>query len=221
MEPGADHVVVWEVAGRDDYGPEAVRRRDRLADAARAGRWEHVLAALEQHDEWADAPRLGSRSGYRPLHQAAWHGADPAVVRRILELGGLRTTRTTDGDRPVDIAAARGHRPLVELLDVDPAAFPPAATTAALQTHLHALMTGRAAEFGVDRPLRLPPVEAVVELGGRGLSCPIPGMYGGFALAWRDGAIVADSWCRVSGGSGQRHRVGVDGVELIADRTDV
>jgi hypothetical protein len=135
----------------------------------------------------------------------------------MLDAGALRTVRTTDGGRPVDIARSRGHQALVALLDVDTPTFPAAHELAAMQTYLHALMVVRPRQFGVDRSLWLPPVEAVVELAGRPLWCPVPGMYGGFGLTWQDGAVVASSWCRVAGGSGQRHRVSVDGVELVED----
>jgi hypothetical protein len=42
-------------------------------------------------------------------------------------------------------------------------------------------------------------------------------MYGGFALRWDDNAVHSESWCRVDEGSGQRHRVTANGVELVED----
>lgn len=51
--------------------------------------------------------------------------------------------------------------------------------------------------------------------------CAIPGMYGGFSLVWEDGAVTAQSWCRVAGGSGQHHRITPDEVRLVADKTDL
>jgi hypothetical protein len=80
------------------------------------------------------------------------------------------------------------------------------------------LITVRTRNYGGERPLWLPQVKPLLELhAGRGLWCPVPGMYGGFALTWDDGAVLADSWCRVVGGSGQRHRITPDGVELLED----
>jgi hypothetical protein len=49
---------------------------------------------------------------------------------------------------------------------------------------------------------------------------PIPGMYGGFSygLFERDGkpVLVADSWVRIVGGSGEQHEITADKVELVA-----
>jgi hypothetical protein len=52
---------------------------------------------------------------------------------------------------------------------------------------------------------------------GRGLWCPVPACAAGFNLRWNDDAVLADSRCRVVDGSGQRHRVTQDGVELVED----
>ena len=48
---------------------------------------------------------------------------------------------------------------------------------------------------------------------------PIEGMYGGFlfSLGKSDGhlELTCESWCRIVGGSGQRHRVTKDAIELL------
>lgn len=50
---------------------------------------------------------------------------------------------------------------------------------------------------------------------------PIPGMYGGFAygLIERDGKplLIADSWVRIVGGSGQTHEISPSSVTLTAE----
>jgi len=49
----------------------------------------------------------------------------------------------------------------------------------------------------------------------------VPGMYGGFAYELRivDGEYVltVESWYRIIGGSGQRHRITVDDCELLEE----
>jgi hypothetical protein len=44
-------------------------------------------------------------------------------------------------------------------------------------------------------------------------------MYGGFVCrlerAGDEPALTSESWCRVAGGSGQRHVITVDGYELV------
>lgn len=48
---------------------------------------------------------------------------------------------------------------------------------------------------------------------------PVPGMYGGFAYELTEGAdgltLTVESWCRVVGGSGQRHIITPDSTELV------
>ena len=85
-----------------------------------------------------------------------------------------------------------------------------------MQTYLHAMITVRTRNYGGERTTGLPQVEPIIELG-RNLSCPVPGMYGGFTFRWDDDAVVSESWCRIVGGSGQRHRITVHGVELLED----
>ena len=60
--------------------------------------------------------RVGGSSWFAPLHQAAWHGASASVVSSLLERGALRSLRTRDGRTPYDVALARGHEHLLELL---------------------------------------------------------------------------------------------------------
>ena len=49
----------------------------------------------------------------------------------------------------------------------------------------------------------------------------VPGMYGGFAyqLVDKDGKLIliCSSWCRVVGGSGQRHEITTDGCVLVEE----
>jgi hypothetical protein len=40
-------------------------------------------------------------------------------------------------------------------------------------------------------------------------------MYGGFDIQLRDGYLEVTSWCRVVGGSGQRHVITEDGATLV------
>ncbi len=50
---------------------------------------------------------------------------------------------------------------------------------------------------------------------------PVPGMYGGFSycleLTGADAKLVAESWCRVVGGSGQRHEITTYGSRLVEE----
>lgn len=59
--------------------------------------------------------------------------------------------------------------------------------------------------------LRLPELEPMLEVRRSMFWFPVPGMDGGFSY-WLDGEgdsarLISESWCRVAGGSGQRHEL--------------
>ena len=65
--------------------------------------------------------------------------------------------------------------------------------------------------------LRYPPVAIMHETPARRLWFPVPGMYGGFDIQLRDGYLEVASWCRVVGGSGQRHVITEDRTTLVEE----
>jgi hypothetical protein len=207
----------WDgVTTRDVYKPAIVTARDGLADAARSNDWVRVLEALETRSEWVNATRLGSRSGYAPLHQAAWHGADREVVLRLLDLGAWRMLRTSSGERPADIAMARGHAHLADLLEPVVIQQVPAGTLAALERRFHVLIEEVTDGLAARLQLKLPQLEILTELSaGSRVQFPVPGMYGGFSFWLEEDALIVESWSRVVGGSGKRHRIDADGTTLL------
>lgn len=50
---------------------------------------------------------------------------------------------------------------------------------------------------------------------------PVPGMYGGFAYGLTEEAdgltLTVESWCRIFGGSGQRHVITPNSTELVEE----
>ncbi len=59
---------------------------------ARMGHWAKLLPLLRATPDWIN---LASESkGYAPLHQAAWHGADLAVIGQLLRLGADVSLKT-------------------------------------------------------------------------------------------------------------------------------
>ncbi|MEV6213833.1 hypothetical protein [Nocardia sp. NPDC051833] len=201
---------------REFFDERSIAARDRLADAARDGQWDVVLEVADR-DRTINSTRVGGSSGFAPLHQAAWHGAPEPVVERMLELGAWRTLRTADGDTAADVAAARGHDRLAERLtpslirEVDPTVL------AQLECQLHAVILGRVLDLCRKCGFRPPPLTPLLEYPGATMWAAIPGMYGGFAIEFDTDADVLDvsSWCRVAGGSGERHRIRPDGFELV------
>jgi hypothetical protein len=215
-----EHVAEWDgVTLRSSLKDKYAAERDRLADAARDGNWRTVFEVLDEYPAWVNTARLEGRSGYTPLHQAAWHGVPAETVERLLAYGAARTLRTSDLNRAVDIAGQRGHRHVVPLLNPAPKHPLPQDAPARLTEHLHRLIRHRAgleggSDLATQQRMRLPEVEALTELDHPAWWFPVPGMYGGFRIVLRGGELIVNSWIRVVGGSERTDRVTVDGVLL-------
>lgn len=213
----------WDgITQRTSNSDWLLAERDRLADAARAARWSEVLGVVREHPMLVNSARLGGTSGFTPLHQAGYTGAPARVVKELLHRGAWRTLRNAKAERPVDVARRKGQRALLGLLEPVVASPLDAEKLPRLQAQFHAAIRERAAREIVEHRLRLPELEPMTEFGiGQRFWFPVPGMYGGFVY-WLDGAgevpvLTTESWCRVVGGSGQRHRVTGTGYELVAE----
>ena len=203
---------------------EVVARNHRLADAAKAARWSEVFELLEL--EWVSVNqwRLGGSSWFTPLHQAAWHGASESVVTGLLERGALRALRARAGQTPYDVAAARGHTHLLELLTAVRTRLT-LERAAALDTGLASVIDGRlrlpggiADSYGtpLDDCLRYPPAAVLPECPDHRLWFAVPGMYGGFSIGlMKDSYLYVESWIRVVVDSGQAHVITHEGVTLV------
>jgi hypothetical protein len=102
-------------------------------------------------------------------------------------------------------------------------------TLRAIEQHLHTVIRGRAARFIAKYPVPLPSLTAM--LAGEASEYlrrtsesdvwffPVPGMYGGFRLRWiaggADAKLESLSFCRIAGGSAQRHEITAAGSELV------
>ncbi|WP_431228737.1 ankyrin repeat domain-containing protein [Burkholderia contaminans] len=215
--------IAWDgITGVGVLDDAQVASRHALADAARNGDWATMLDCIAKEHKLVNATRLGGKSLYTPLHQAAYNGAPKEVVTELLQLGAWRMLRDAQGARPVDLAEQRGHRHLIDLLTPQPRRFVPAETLRDIQRHFHEMMLGRIAHLRVDA-LRLPELEPLLELDALADSVwfGVPGMVGGFSYALHaDGAaavLVSKSWSRVVDGSGQRHEITAHGCTLVEE----
>lgn len=195
--------------------------RHAVADAAKSYDWPRLLDLLARHRGMVNVSRLDGKAWYAPLHQAAHGGAPVDVVERLIGLGAWRTLRNAAGERPVDIAGSRGHRHLLGTLEPVHVHRVPRETVLALQAHFHTVIRGRADKLVKEHALRLPELEPLLELAEPEMWFPVPGMYGGFkyrlSLHGGEAKLLCESWCRVVGGSGQRHEITAAGSRLVEE----
>lgn len=228
---------VWNgVLDPTQYNDGALAARHQLADAAKAGDWPLVLRLLDQPgtpltaNDW----RPGGTAWFTPLHQAAWHGAPTSVAEELVARGALRSLTDSRGRIALDIRternsaefAAKGagtdsHMLLRAALAPPTSPLSPARIRA-LDDHLAGLIESRVSGVlyeGRDPQavLRYPPVAIMHETPARRLWFPVPGMHGGFDIQLRDGYLEVASWCRVVGGSGQRHVITEDRTTLVEE----
>ncbi|MFM8525246.1 MAG: ankyrin repeat domain-containing protein [Cyanobacteriota bacterium] len=110
------HTEVLELllaAGADLTVVDPGMRATALHAAAYAGRTEAAGVLI---DHGIAINQQGPINGYTALHDAVWqnHGA---TVRVILAGGADPTIRSRDGQTPLDLARAQGHRELAGLLE--------------------------------------------------------------------------------------------------------
>ena len=94
----------------------------------------------------------------------------------------------------------------------------PSDTMAALERHFHGVIRGRAGDLIDQHGVALPDLATTLR-SSKSAWFPVPGMYGGFSyrLDADRPALIVESWCRVVGGSGQRHEVTPEGARLVAE----
>jgi hypothetical protein len=199
--------------------PEALRQRGRLADAARDYRWSLVIDLLRDDPHLVNSTRPDGPSLFAPLHQAAHGGAPLDVVQTLLDLGAWRTLLNARGERAVDVAARKHHVHLLPVLEPRYARRVPPGVLLAIQARFHDVIRGRVEQLVDKYGLRLPELGPLLELEHPGMWFAVPGFYGGFRFELAEvgaaAVLVSTSWCRVCGGSGERHRITSRGSELV------
>ncbi len=214
--------IFWDGITRADIlNEEGVQLRNALADAAKSYNWPRVFELLDQQPEWVNACRPGSSSLYAPLHQAAHGGAPVEIAERLIAIGAWRTLQNARGERPVDVAERMKHRHLLAVLEPQYKHRVPLGVLLKIQSHFHAVIFERAEREFQIHGVRFPELEPLLELDQPRMWFPVPGMYGGFSY-WLESCgvgakLISESWCRVAGGSGQRHEITSAGSRLMAE----
>ena len=203
--------VKWDGMTKLGLSDSEVELRHHLANAAKAYDWKKTLEILMARPDLINMTRPDGHSLYTPLHQAAHGDAPVQVVKKMILMGGWRTLRNADGETAADIARRKSHQRLIKLLDPAYKIYVPQETLASIQKHFHAIIRNRASDVIEQFSLRLPELEPLIEIEKPQMWFTVPGMYGGFHY-WLDGEgenvkLISESWCRVVGGSGQRHEI--------------
>lgn len=214
--------TVWDgITRAETLNESAADARTALADAAKAYNWPRVFELVSEHREFVNSCRPGGKSLFAPLHQAAHAGAPVEVIHRLIEMGAWRTLQNARGERPVDVAERKGHHHLREALEPVLKHRVPLGVLLKVQSHFHEVICGRIDRELPHHGLRLPELEPLLELDRPHTWFPVPGMYGGFSYrlesAGVEAKLVSESWCRVVGGSGQRHEISSEGSRLVEE----
>lgn len=215
-------VVVWDgITRAETLSDWAAIARSAFADAAKAYNWPRVFELVSEHSEFVNCCRPGGKSLFAPLHQAAHAGAPVEVVHRLIEMGAWRTLQNARGERPIDVAERKGHHHLREVLEPVVKHRVPLGVLLKIQSHFHMVIRGRIDRELPDHGLRLPELEPLLELDRPQMWFPVPGMCGGFSYCLEstgvDANLISKSWCRVVGGSGQRHEITSEGGRLVEE----
>ena len=216
--------VIWDgIAASHALSEGHIAVRHELADAAKGYDWTKVLSLLEAHPSLVNTTRPDGTSLYAPLHQAAHGNASPEICEALVRLGAWRMLENARGERAIDVAMRLNHERLASVLQPVRLSHVPFGVLQKIQTHFHAVILGRAADLVRDGHLRLPEIGQLLEthIDAEPIWFAIPGMYGGFSYRLAadgvDARLVAESWCRVAGGSGQRHEITSAGARLVEE----
>lgn len=210
----------WDgITKSDVLRDDEVAIRHALADAAKQYNWKKTLEILDKRPDLVNVTRPDGRALYTPFHQAAHGNAPVEAVQQMTKMGAWRTLRTDDDERAVDIAKRKGHQGLVQLLEPAYKTHISHATLQKIQNHFHQIVLDRIGDLAQKAGLRLPELEPMLEIEEPKMWFPVPGMYGGFSY-WLDGEgknakLISESWCRVVGGSGQRHEITSEEGKLV------
>ncbi|KAH8918124.1 hypothetical protein BT69DRAFT_1338472 [Atractiella rhizophila] len=212
------------------YRSEWAKEQNRLVTYAEKGQWGKIFSWAEKeganfHDiincvKLSDSKALNAKKGdgWTILHHAADQGVQRELVEGILALGGTRFVRTTTGETPLDLAKAKGHEHLYELLSgsLDRKSRMKEMTEgeiSAIEEHLRKLVPQEGPRDLDMEWFRMCPIGALREF--EEIWMPIPGMYGGFRLGFEDGHVVSNSFVRICGGSGMTYHINAAEAKLV------
>ncbi|KAH3827456.1 uncharacterized protein LOC127881808 [Dreissena polymorpha] len=203
----------------DVYRDNHANGHQELAELGSTCNWSELIDFLKQNPSFINKSRLAVRDGplsdlNTPLHWAAIGAAPCEIFEELIALGAAKSLKNSEGKTAFDIAAdIIEDAELLDIIRVPPEITEKASEIEKLEKGLHAAIKGRADNLITQNGQVLPQVGFLFEK--KEFWFPISGMYGGFSVSLCEKGIETSSWCRVAGGSGQRHVIDREGnVEL-------
>lgn len=213
--------LLWHGHTSDQFYGEL---RHQVCDYTKSSNWPKLLDFVERNREhtagFINTTRPGGKALFAPLHHAAWNGAPVEVVQRLVDLGAWRTLRCSDDRLPLDIAKRQNHKHLLQVLTPLYKRDISLREIRVIQIYFHAVIRGRADHCVKEFNLRLPELEPMLEYSDKNFWFTVPKMAGGFHY-WLEKntaektTLMTESWCRMVGGSGERHEITSTSVRLV------
>ena len=209
----------------ETYRGDMANRIKTVADLSYSFHWPELLEVLKENPDMVNVCRLPKDKStkpklYTPLHQAALGDAPLHVFEELLKMGASRTLKTAEGETAYDIGVKKSLDPeKLSKIEIPEEIRKKEQEIAKMEAGLHEAINGRAKDLLEKNGQQLPQLGYLFEQKeGEEVWYPVPGMYGGFCISRCDDGVQASSWCRVAGGSGQRHVINKEGkVELVEE----
>ena len=157
---------------------------------------------------------------YTPLHHAAHGKAPKYVFEALLDNGASKTLKSAYEETAYDIGTRVNlHQSILDMIQVPTDIRSREDEIKKMEAGLHQVIMRRVGKLIQQNGQQLPQLSYLYEFGN--FFYVVPGMFGGYNVSARDGGIETVSWCRVAGGSGQRHHVDREGnVKLVEEGFD-
>lgn len=188
--------------------------------------YRHYLCNFKNLDE---SPFPNTKWTFQ--HHAACHHAPKKVVKTMREKGFAMSFIDSDGKLPKDYLPTDVEEEYKQFFAPDYGLSKLNIHNLALiEKNLHKVINSRVKRLVDEHNLILPLLSVLLEQQKMDFGddesnwCPIPGMYGGFNIEIHLNEDDTDvdyletsSWCRVAGGSGQRHKCFPEKWELVEE----
>lgn len=197
------------------YNESIVNDFRKIAELGQKKEWTELLETIDGDPERINSCALVEKDTPHtlntPLHHAALGSAPKEVFEQLLEMGSAKCLKNLAGETAYDIAAeSQLSQDILKLIEVPTEIKQKEAIIAKLEKGLHKVILERVEDLIKKNDQALPQVAYLFEKGE--FYYAVPGMYGGFSVSKNgDKGIVASSWIRVCGGSGQEHEIDNDG----------